>query len=90
MCKKESKGPKKGKGGTKMAVMTKPLNMSLRVSEEKTKEFLSITRDTPAMLKRFKSLKKMELLSGKSETDPDVEFLNEKIREFEKELEEKA
>lgn len=69
-----------------MAVMAKPLNISLRVSEDKTNEFLSIPRDTQAMLERFKRLRKAELLSGKKESDSDIAFLNKKIAEFEKDL----
>lgn len=69
-----------------MAVMAKPLNISLRVREDKTEEFLSITRNTPAMLERFKRLRKAELLSGKAKSGPDITFLDEKILEFENDL----
>ena len=86
MRKKGSQSRRKGKGGINMAVMAKPLNISLRVSEDKTKKFLSITRNTPAMLERFKRLRKAELLSGKKESDSDIVFLDKKIAEFEKDL----
>ncbi len=69
-----------------MAVMAKPLNISLRVSEEKKDEFLSITRDTSVMLEKFKRLRKAEMLSGKKENDPNVVFLDKKIKEFENDL----
>jgi hypothetical protein len=89
MCKKELEGKGSEQGGIKMSVMTKPVNVSLRVNEKKTKDFLSVTRDTNAMLKRFKFLKKMELRAGKTEKDPDVAFLSGKINDFEKEIEER-
>jgi len=74
------------KGGSNMAVMAKPLNISLRVREDKTDEFLNIHRDTSAMLKRFKRLRKVELTLGKPASDPEIVFLDKKIQEFENEL----
>lgn len=65
-----------------MSVMTKPLDASLRVSEEKTEDFLNLKCDTQSMIHRFLILKQIELQFNKEDSKDEITFLERKIKQL--------
>lgn len=86
MHKKKTNFKNKERRDNIMSVLTKPMNMAFRVSEEKSKEFLSTKRDSKMLIKKLERLQKAELRSGKSKSHQDVVSLSKKIEELKKEL----
>ena len=78
MHKKKTNFKNKERRDNIMSVLTKPLNMAFRVSEDK--------RDAKMLIKKFERLKRAELKAGKSMSHQDVVSLSRKIEELKKEL----
>ena len=86
MHKKKTNFKNKERRDNIMSVLTKPLNMAFRVSEDKREEFLADKRDAKMLIKKFERLKRAELKAGKSMSHQDVVSLSRKIEELKKEL----
>jgi hypothetical protein len=61
-------------------------NVNINWKMEKTDECSRVMRNTKKSLNGFKTFKKIQLQSGKTDDNPEVVFINKKIQEFEKDL----
>lgn len=72
--------------GNEVIAMTERLDVIWNEKKQRVDEPALVRKNIQRILNEWKTLKRVQLQSGKTEDYPEIAFLNKKIQEFEKDL----